>query len=39
MRQSSCPSTKGDKPNNVRNGLKHVETHEHAGKSPVDAVD
>ena len=26
-------------PNNVRNGLKHVETHEHAGMSPVDAVD
>ena len=29
MRQSSCPGTRGDKPNNVRSDLEHLRAHEH----------
>ena len=29
VHQSSCPGAKGDKPNNVWSGLKHLRTHEH----------
>ena len=30
MRQSSCPGTKDDKPNNVWSDLKHLRAHEHS---------
>ena len=37
--ESPCSGTQGDKPNNVWSVLKHVITHEHVCKSPVNAVD
>ena len=40
---SLCPGSVGIStrcvPNNVRNGLKHVGTHDYVGQSLVDAVD
>ena len=33
MRQSLCPGTKGDKPNYVWSGLKHLRTDEHGKHS------